>query len=264
MTAPNDKISSFITGSLPHICGNSYSPHDECWQYTPLNDSWTKTSTSNLGTIPHGSAESTYHPSWGIIMTGGYNGDGDDEDDGRCCADKVAITNNALDYEILAPMPYDFALHCVVAIDANRLFITGLGGADDESFMYSKSTGEWASLPNMPTGRYRFGCGVVRDDSGLPEVVVFGGRSNGDYNTPVEIYSVEEESWRTGIEKALYNISSETNVSFLQLLTPSRLELLTWLSHSMMKRSMSLAVRTLVLSDWTQYIVMRSAMRVGN
>ena len=117
----------------------------------------------------------------------------------------MTITNNAVDYENLAPMPKATNVHCVVAIDANRLFITGVGTGDSETFMYSKSAGEWTSLPNIPTGRYRFGCGVVRDKSGQAEVVAFGGRiyGGGLYLTTVEIYSVEEESWRTGTEKAL-------------------------------------------------------------
>ena len=58
------------------------------------------------------------------------------------------------------------------------------------------SLNRWTSLPKMPTGRYNggFGCGVARDDAGKLSVVVVGG-----YYDNVEIYSVEEETWATGM-----------------------------------------------------------------
>merc|ERR1719245_1866346 len=87
-------------------------------------------------------------------------------------------------------MPYGSKLHCVAAIDANTIFVTGLGTFDDQSYTYDRDTKEWYYLPNMPTGRLGMGCGVVRDDSGNVEVV--GGERFG----VVEIFNIEENSWR--------------------------------------------------------------------
>ena len=141
------------------------------------------------------------HPAWGIIMSGGLRS-------GR----NVAVTKNAKDFDALALKPIATDWHCVAAIDEDRIFVTGgftrnsWSGvtARNESFMYSKTNGEWVSLPNMPTARWVMGCGVVRDDDGKVEVVVVGGyngteNSNGIRTDKVEIYNVNEESWRTGM-----------------------------------------------------------------
>ena len=43
--------------------------------------------------------------------------------------------------------------YCVAGIDADHVFVTGIGDENDESYMYSRLTDEWQPLPNMPTGR---------------------------------------------------------------------------------------------------------------
>ena len=119
--------------------------------------------------------------------------------------DEVTITEDAEHFEELEPMPYSSIDHCVAAINENTIFLTGLGLKNDESFKYDRDTKEWISLPNMPTGRYSLGCGVVRDGSGKIEVIVFGGRKcrrqsalcSADGMDVVEIFDIEENSWRT-------------------------------------------------------------------
>ena len=201
---------SFILG-LPHVCGggSNYEPFDECWQYSPSDDTWTMTSDQ----IPRevNSAASTYHPAWGIIMAGGISCQFCDETTAN-----VTTTKNAVDFEELAPMPTGISStqHCIAAIDADTIFTTGLGIEEDESFMYYRSTGQWVSVPNLPTGRSGMGCGVVMDGSGRAEVVVVGGIDKDAFGLSgfldtVEIFNVEEGSWRTGISRT-YVISSET------------------------------------------------------
>ena len=171
-------------GYLPHTCGSSDSPKNECWVYTPLEDTWTKSST-----IPRDIyyAASAFHPAWGIIMSGGY----EDYDEDIYSAE-VTITGDAEYFEELEPMPYSSAFHCVAAINANTIFVTGLQPSLNKSFKYDRDTKEWVPLPNMPIGRSYLGCGVVRDASGKTEVVVVGG----DYLVEVEIFDFEENSWR--------------------------------------------------------------------
>ena len=98
-------------------------------------------------------------------------------------------------------MPYASDRHCVAAINSNLIFTTGLGENEDESFMYDRDLKEWSSLPSMPTGRSRMGCGVVRDSSGKVEVVVGGGEilieSVLESVDVVEIFDIEEKRWRT-------------------------------------------------------------------
>ena len=172
-------------GYLPHTCGSYYSPLDECWVYKPSEDTWTKAST-----IPRtiDNAASAFHPAWGIIMSGIH---------GQYA--EVITTKDAEYFEELEPLPDYSVNYCVAAIDENTIFVTGLGWNDDESFKYDRDKKEWISLPNMPTGRYFLGCGVVRDGSGKIEVIVFGGIDT-EYNEKldlVEIFDIEENSWRT-------------------------------------------------------------------
>ena len=166
-------------GYEPHTCGSSYYPKDECWFYRSSDNTWIK----KFFSIPRyiDQAASAFHPAWGIIMSGGSE-----------IETEVTITEDAEYFKDLEPMPYGSKLHCVAAIDANTIFVTGLGTFDEYSYTYDRDTKEWYYLPNMPTGRLGMGCGVVRDDSGNVEVVVVGGERFG----VVEIFNIEENSWR--------------------------------------------------------------------
>ena len=41
----------------------------------------------------------------------------------------------------------------MAGIDADRVFVTGIGDENDRSYMYIRQTNEWQQLPSMPTGR---------------------------------------------------------------------------------------------------------------
>ena len=215
-----------------------------------MEDTW-----SQISTIPRAvdAAASAYHPAWGIIMAGGFDSDSD-----------VTITKDAEVFESLAPIPYSSSYHCVAAIDADHIFTTGLNGNDD-TYIYYRDTGEWVSLPKMPTARNGMGCGVVRDDSGRPEVVVVGGLGGGGsgYLDVVEIYRVDDQSWRTGISSN-FNISSETidAISFLQPKNPSRLQLISQLWHSMETHFISLV--GMMAPTPPPYTSLKALMRAGH
>ena len=70
------QICTYISGGLPHVCGSSYDPSDECWRYDPSNDSWTMTATAPRAV--HFAARA-FSEEWGVIMSGGYNDDGSTE-----------------------------------------------------------------------------------------------------------------------------------------------------------------------------------------
>ena len=123
--------------------------------------------------------------------------------------DEMTITKNAKDFENLAPIPSDgsyFPSECVAAIDADRIFSTGLrrcvAGRCGKvgSFMYTKRNDEWVEMPEMPTGKTSMACGVAMDGNGHAEVVVIGGswRHSGSWEHGVEIFNVDEEIWRNG------------------------------------------------------------------
>ena len=59
----------------------------------------------------------------------------------------------------------------------------------------------WGRVADMPTGRFELGCGVVPGSGGGVEVVAVGGVSYGGQQTSaVEIYSVDQDTWRRGKE----------------------------------------------------------------
>ena len=176
-----------VSGDLPHVCGSFYAPDDECWRYQPTSDEWKR--TSRIGRVVDRAA-SAYHEDWGIIMSGGAVG-----------YDEVTLTTNGEDFtDLPTPVPEEDYYYCVAAIDANRIFITGLGDDQDNTYMYDKATDQWDdTLPKMPTGRAGMGCGVVTNEDNEMSVVVFGGSYDGFvYLDTVEIYSVGDKSWKTG------------------------------------------------------------------
>ena len=77
--------------------------------------------------------------------------------------------------------------------------------SQDDSYMFNRQSNEWETLPDLPTGRYSGGCGVVRNDTGT-YVVVVGGYYN-DYSDVVEIYSVEEGVWKSGMRGVGFDVT---------------------------------------------------------
>ena len=179
---------------LPHVCGSAstHAPYNECWRYMAAVNSWEKTS-NNITRNVNGAAKA-YHEDWGIIMAGGR------DEDGSCCSNYVTFTTTGEDFEDLALLQESSYYHCVAGINSSHMFMTGLGLSDKNTYMYSTWSMQWVSLPAMPTGRRYAGCGLVRHSNGSISVVVAGGlNANGDRVNTSEIYSVEEESWKTGI-----------------------------------------------------------------
>merc|ERR1712117_219749 len=121
----------------------------------------------------------------------------------------VTITRDAKEFENLPPLPLVPGYHCIAAIDENKLFVTGLGGNEDGTFIYSKDTGDWSNVPDMPRKRTSPACGVVRDGDGKSEVVVVGSTEWGSgMGHVVDIFSVEEETWRTASNRFPIDITA--------------------------------------------------------
>lgn len=175
-------------GYLPHVCASYYNPQNECWVYSPMDNTWTQTSTMPRDVYGGSPA---YHPAWGMIMSGGFSS-----------YDKVLITEDAQVFEELPELDYTDTQHCVAAVNENMLFTTGLGRYDDETYMYYRDTGEWVQLANLPTKRFAMGCGVVSvtgaDGSEQLEAVVVGGFDDLDDRLDVvEIFNIEDGTWRS-------------------------------------------------------------------
>ena len=179
---------------LPHVCGSgsTSAPYDECWRFMASLNSW-ETATDNIGRDINAAAVA-FQEDWGIIMAGGR------KDDADCCSYNVTYTSSGQDFSDLELLPESSVYYCVTAINSSHIFVTGLGLNDKHTYMYSNWTNEWQSLPSMPTGRRYTGCGVVSSEDGSSSVVVVGGlTAESDRVDTVEIYSVDEHEWRTGL-----------------------------------------------------------------
>ena len=67
-------------------------------------------------------------------------------------------------------------------------------------YMYSRSSGEWEQMPDVPYKPLGAMCGVVRNQGKL-EFVVAGGTTGSDVLDDVAIFQVEEQIWRTAKNK---------------------------------------------------------------
>ena len=84
----------------------------------------------------------------------------------------------------------------IIDLQRNLFLAGGNSGApgSNRAFMYSLDEKAWRELPIMGAGRRYHSCGLIEAGEGGKEIVVAGG----EFDSSVEIFSVEEESWRRG------------------------------------------------------------------
>ena len=104
------------------ICGSTYSPRDECWQYRPPSNSWVK-----LSTMPEygGSVGYAYSDAWGLVLSGAGSAD-----------KSVLFTRDGVNFSYLAPLPTSVNDGCLVILDDSTLMAIGLGNGEDEVYVY--------------------------------------------------------------------------------------------------------------------------------
>ena len=84
----------------------------------------------------------------------------------------------------------------IIDLQRNLFLAGGNSGApgSNRAFLYSLDEDAWRELPSMGAGRRYHSCGLIEAGEGGKEIVVAGG----EFDSSVEIFSVEEESWRRG------------------------------------------------------------------
>lgn len=112
--------------------------------------------------------------------------------------DTVTNTHDGETFEDVPPMPVGKVEHCLVALDGGDLFVTGglSPMPSEKTYIFFSTSREWVEVAAMPTGRYTLMCGLINAD-GHQEVVAAGGFYF-QYFDIVEIYSVDDNLWRTG------------------------------------------------------------------
>ena len=155
----------------------------------PGTDVWTESGNMSTANGEAGCALSIEH---GLVTAGGTNGTD------ILGTNAVTKTQDGEIFEDLPPMPVAKVEHCLVALDGGDLFVTGgLSPLPSEkTYIFSSTSRHWIEVPDMPTGRYTLMCGLIKT-GGHQEVVAAGGFYFQYFDT-VEIYSVNDNLWRTG------------------------------------------------------------------
>ena len=118
-------------------------PRDACYELdvSDENSTWTE-----VGALPSPVLESgyAYHPSWGLVISGGLRED--DLKGNEVDMANVVVTKDGRKFEELAPLPVNLTDHCLAIVDDDRLFVTGgeTGGGknrQNRTYIYSKSAG---------------------------------------------------------------------------------------------------------------------------
>ena len=176
-------VGSFID-EAPLVCGGHTdgSTIDECYSYSFEGDSWTRRADLME---PRGRSVSTLLSNQTFYVLGGYG------------SDTTQNTSEALMDGQWHPgpnLPQNMYDHCVVQIDSNNVFMAG-GSGSKSAYILDMETRNWIILDDMSVERRAPGCGLVNNK----DVVFAGGYVSGsDDLTSVEIFNLDEMSWRTG------------------------------------------------------------------
>ena len=174
------------------ICGSTYSPRDECWQYRPPSNSWVK-----LSTMPEygGSVGYAYSDAWGLVLSGAGSAD-----------KSVLFTRDGVNFSYLAPLPTSVNDGCLVILDDSTLMAIGLGNSEDEVYVYHGGEEEnaWEAFPSLSVGRGGMACGTAMQGDDLIVVAAGGGRFEDDppRSDVVEVFNLQEMQWHTGESKS--------------------------------------------------------------
>ena len=182
------------------MCGSTYTPRDECWQYRPPLNDWVK-----LSTMPEqgGNCGYAYSDVWGLVIAGAGGSE-----------TSVFRTADGINFTSLADLPVSGSYTCLVILDDTTLMAAGLGDNKDEVYVYHGGAEDfWEEFPNLSVGREGMACGVAMQGDNLVVVAAGGGRSEEDppRSDVVEIFNLQEMQWHTGRQsKVLFNSSSVT------------------------------------------------------
>ncbi len=81
------------------------------------------------------------HPSWGLVMAGGWSKAPGDNDDGGMVSNMAFATRDGKNFEQLGPLPLEMSSNCLAVIDSDRLFVAGGHNSYRAAYVYSRKTG---------------------------------------------------------------------------------------------------------------------------
>ncbi len=184
----NDKV-PLVCGGYDYSKKKSFST---CYRYNPKTHSWIVSGSMSVAKHHHASS---LHPDFGLIMTGGYTN--------KRVRTVESTTDGRHFSRALPDLPVDVYVHNQVTVDSNTVMI--FGGSLSAKNQYSNlalklniAEKKWKRMPNLPTGRYSPGCGVVKE-SGVPKrVIVAGGLPSSGVTDSVEVLELSTLTWSKG------------------------------------------------------------------
>jgi hypothetical protein len=199
----------FVGGAYLRATGSSkneiYMTCGSGWRYSMEKDKWFE-SGGKMNSKVH-SAFAFHRETSRLYVTGGrdiqYNPD--------TLMGPTQFTEDGSIVHSLPDMPHvphmPIAGHCMSVLKGGNIFVAG-GWCEDSKFcfLFNNATNEWKRGPDMTVeGRRCASWGVITTRDGKEEVVVAGGYNdeNGHYDS-VQIFSVQESSWRSGEKKSSF------------------------------------------------------------
>ncbi len=213
MTIKDGAGGALLPDGHPIVCGGKQNIEisEQCWKYSPLNDTWHRVDDMKLGArAGFGWASSD---EFGLLMAGGY-------DDLNRYGTIEAVGPHSKHMSIWPQMPYkgtfakkftnnftklqfNFPAYwlCMAAADNAHIFIGGgrseTSEATNEAYLYNVKYSMWMPA-QMLTARRSLSCGGITSVEGDGEVIVAGGHDGSGFLNNTELYSLTEGTWRTG------------------------------------------------------------------
>jgi hypothetical protein len=142
-----------------------------------------------------------------LYVTGGRT-----EDENNATELSAEYTEDGRRFVSLPAMPNSKSFHCMAVLESGDLFVASGDIVDKRVFLFDQERNYWKRCPDMLTTRGGGTCcAVIKRKDGKEDVVVIGGW----IKDTVEIYSIEEQRWRTGREFTKRSLASILSRCFI-------------------------------------------------
>ncbi len=161
-----------------------------CYAFSAFIKRWVQIGAMLLAKAYHAASS---HPDLGMIITGGW--------DMRNYA-TVETTRDGVNFDRSMPdLPETKSGHCQVTTDKNTIMV--FGGCErncqmTSSFKLDLDSKKWTKMADMPRGRHRLTCQVVKEGGMAIQVITAGGFYNNAPSDAVDIFDLSTMEWKKG------------------------------------------------------------------
>jgi hypothetical protein len=171
--------------------------NDQRWRYLIEEDKWKE---SGRGKSLQGSALVFHRETNRVYVTGGC-------DDRYRRNASAQFTEDGATFHSLPKMPEEKGdYHRMTVTKSGNIFVASDDIINEGKelrqvcFLYEKEKNQWKMCPNVGgEERWKKSCGAIRRRDGKEEIVVAGGSNGPRHFDTVDIFSLEESRWRSGM-----------------------------------------------------------------